>query len=345
MMERVRKKEESVGRTRAQKMAERKRVEDDLSELTACWQHSIIPSWSAQGRSRRTLSLWWRGLPPPVRGRVWRLAMDNTLNITEQLYRILVSRAQEQLSSNTGPMVGREETLELIRLDVSRTFPQLCIFQQGGPYYQLLHNVLSAYVCYRPDIGYVQGMSFIAAILILNLDEADAFIMFANILNKPMLSAFFTMDQVKMSDYYSDFIELLMDHLPQLQCHLAKINLHPDMYLMDWIMTLFSKCSPLDVTCRIWDMMIRDGEQFLFKAAFGILSLYQDKLLQENDFVFVAQFLSKLPDDIDCDRLFQRIEVGGQKYHYVETLINVTFQACPSLRPKKTLSSLASSFW
>ena len=38
-------------------------------------------------------------------------------------------------------------------------------------------------------------MSFIAAILILNLDEADAFIMFANILNWPLLAAFFTVDQ------------------------------------------------------------------------------------------------------------------------------------------------------
>ena len=38
-------------------------------------------------------------------------------------------------------------------------------------------------------------MSFIAAILILNLDEADAFIMLANMLNWHLLAAFFTVDQ------------------------------------------------------------------------------------------------------------------------------------------------------
>ena len=38
-------------------------------------------------------------------------------------------------------------------------------------------------------------MSFIAAILILNLDEADAFIMFANLLNWPLLTSFFSVDQ------------------------------------------------------------------------------------------------------------------------------------------------------
>lgn len=37
-------------------------------------------------------------------------------------------------------------------------------------------------------------MSFIAAVLILNLEEADAFIAFANLLNKPCQLAFFRVD-------------------------------------------------------------------------------------------------------------------------------------------------------
>lgn len=37
-------------------------------------------------------------------------------------------------------------------------------------------------------------MSFIAAVLILNLEEADAFIAFANLLNKPCQMAFFRVD-------------------------------------------------------------------------------------------------------------------------------------------------------
>jgi hypothetical protein len=30
---------------------------------------------------------------------------------------------------------------------------KLCL--QGGPYYDLLHSLLGAYACYRPDVGYV----------------------------------------------------------------------------------------------------------------------------------------------------------------------------------------------
>lgn len=85
-------------------------------------------------------------------------------------------------------LADRESSLDLIKLDISRTFPSLFIFQkvtdsnsrssfhvfifllclmnlpftpphlfslQGGPYHDLLHSVLGAYTCYRPDIGYV----------------------------------------------------------------------------------------------------------------------------------------------------------------------------------------------
>jgi len=310
LMEKLKKKEQTDGKNRAHKLAEQRRAEDDLSQLTSHWSSTILPNWSTMSTNKKTQALWWKGLPPPVRGRVWKLALPNTLNLTPQLYNILVSRAREQLETkpgSTGPG-SREETLELIQLDVSRTFPQLCIFQAGGPYYQLLHNVLGAYVCYRPDIGYVQGMSFIAAILILNLEEAEAFIVFANLINWPILASFYSVEQFAMERYYTTFSSHLSTNLPSIASHFSRLGLRPDLYILDWWMTLFSKCAPLDITCRIWDLLIRDGEEFLFKAALGILSLYEDRLMAESDFILLAQFLSKLPDSLDGDKLFEKIE-------------------------------------
>lgn len=50
---------------------------------------------------------------------------------------------------------SHESSVELIKLDVSRTFPHLCFFQKNGPYHEALHNVLGAYACYNTKIGYV----------------------------------------------------------------------------------------------------------------------------------------------------------------------------------------------
>merc|ERR1719354_1144461 len=97
-----------------------------------------------------------------------------------------------------------------------RTFPSLYIFQKGGPYHDLLHSVLGAYTCYRPDVGYVQGMSFIAAVLILNMEEADAFIAFANLLNKPCQMAFFRVDHDLMLKYFAAFEVFFEENLPRL---------------------------------------------------------------------------------------------------------------------------------
>uniref|UniRef100_A0A669F4E7 TBC1 domain family member 14 n=1 Tax=Oreochromis niloticus TaxID=8128 RepID=A0A669F4E7_ORENI len=256
------------------------------------------------------------GIPPSVRGKVWSLAVGNELNITHELYNICLSRAKEKWKSTAALFtetesedVGssdRESSLELIKLDISRTFPQLCIFQKGGPYHDVLHSILGAYTCYRPDVGYVQGMSFIAAVLILNLDTADAFIAFANLLNKPCQMAFFRVDHSLMLTYFAAFEVFFEENLPKLFAHFKKNNLTPDIYLIDWIFTLYSKSLPLDLACRVWDVFCRDGEEFLFRTALGLLRLYQD-VLTSMDFIHMAQFLTRLPDLIPADQLFQHI--------------------------------------
>lgn len=69
------------------------------------------------------------------------------------------------------------------------------------------------------------------------------------------------------------------------------------------IFTLYSKSLPLDLACRVWDVFCRDGEEFLFRTGLGILRLYEDILLQM-DFIHIAQFLTKLPEDITSEKLF-----------------------------------------
>ncbi|XP_034537719.1 TBC1 domain family member 12 isoform X2 [Notolabrus celidotus] len=297
-------------------MKERHRQEDIISNAMVIWNSEILPNWDTMKGTRRVRDLWWQGLPPSVRGRVWSLAIGNELNITPELYEIFLSRAKEKWRSYSetssvndnesdggASLADRESSLDLIKLDISRTFPSLFIFQKGGPYHDLLHSVLGAYTCYRPDIGYVQGMSFIAAVLILNLEEAEAFITFANLLNKPCQMAFFRVDHELMLKYFAAFEVFFEENLPRLFNHFQTNNLTPDLYLIDWIFTLYSKSLPLDVACRVWDVFCRDGEESLFRTGLGILRLFEEVLLQM-DFIHIAQFLTRLPEDLQSHTLF-----------------------------------------
>jgi len=57
-----------------------------------------------------------------------------------------------------------------------------------------MKDVLEAYVSYRPDIGYVQGMSYLAAVLLLYLDPFPAFVCMANLLNRPCQLIFYRLE-------------------------------------------------------------------------------------------------------------------------------------------------------
>ncbi|RZF49182.1 hypothetical protein LSTR_LSTR008468 [Laodelphax striatellus] len=314
MVEAARKKELKEVKHRKRQLQAQLRLEELQAQAARTWNQDILPKWDTMHNSRKARELWWQGVPPCVRGRVWKLAIGNELNLTHQLYDICCLRAQDMLkSANDGNCDrstedNKESSVQLIQLDISRTFPNLCIFQQGGPYYDMLHCLLGAYVCYRPDVGYVQGMSFLAAVLILNMEVADAFICFANLLNRPCHMAFFSLNQSLMQAYYATYNDLLCENLPQIFMHFKDSSLTPDLYLLDWIYTVFTKAMNLDLACRVWDIFLRDGEEFIFRTALGVLHLCKDTLL-EMDFIHGSKYLTKLPEDLPADQLFKSIAV------------------------------------
>jgi hypothetical protein len=72
-----------------------------------------------------------------------------------------------------------------------------------------------------------------------------------------------------MNAYYGAYNDFFRENLPRLYTHFIQTCLSADLYLLDWLYTVFAKAMPLDVACRVWDVFLRDGEEFLFKAALG----------------------------------------------------------------------------
>lgn len=55
------------------------------------------------------------------------------------------------------------------------------------------------------------------------------------------------------------------------------------MFIVDWVLTLFSKSLPLDLAMRIWDYFFFEGTPFIFRVTLGILK-YGSSLLESADF-------------------------------------------------------------
>lgn len=126
-----------------------------------------------------------------------------------------------------------------------------------------------------------------------------------------------------MNRYFRIHQILFEYNIPKLYAHFDEQKVKPDLYLIDWIFTLFSKSLPLDVMSRVWDVFFRDKEEFLFRTALGILNLYKDSLV-ELDFIHIVQFLTKLPENINATQLFKSIE-------QIETNVDDAFFSFKSL--------------
>ena len=52
----------------------------------------------------------------------------------------------------------------------------------------------------------------------------------------------------------------------------------PGVYFDGWLTALFLNHQPFDVCARLWDIVILEGDVFLFRAAIGILGVLETRL-------------------------------------------------------------------
>jgi hypothetical protein len=137
--------------------------DDTAHTLLRIWEEHVLPNWDDVIRQKRTRELWWRGISPRSRGKVWAKAIGNELGLTDASYTAALRRAQglEKTVKSGSQLTADEEKkkvwLDNIESDMKKTFPELRIFQPDGPLHEGLKDVLRAYAMYRSDVGYVHG--------------------------------------------------------------------------------------------------------------------------------------------------------------------------------------------
>ena len=110
-----------------------------------------------------------KGIPDFLRSAVWvgvAGAWDAALQVE---FDSLVERLLHEQPQN--------ETI--INKDLSRCFPHHDLFKDAeGEGQKMLGTVLKAYSLYDTEIGYCQGMAFVAGVLLMNMPVKDAFCVF-----------------------------------------------------------------------------------------------------------------------------------------------------------------------
>ncbi|CDO73072.1 hypothetical protein BN946_scf185007.g126 [Trametes cinnabarina] len=199
--------------------------------------------------------------------------------VTLDAYKTCLSRARRALASGTFPTT----VLSLMEDDIRTTLPSIHLFiPDKGPMYQDLRDMLCAWVVSRSDegLGYVLGVAKIAAMILLNMPAEHGFIVLRNLLERHCLRSFYggmaTKDDVEA--YYRIFDTLLADGMPKIYFNFKQHQVSPAAYLPDWIVPLFLDHLPFEACARVWDVIMLEGDAFLYRAALAILGVLEPRL-------------------------------------------------------------------
>uniref|UniRef100_A0A2K5VGA5 Rab GTPase-activating protein 1 n=2 Tax=Catarrhini TaxID=9526 RepID=A0A2K5VGA5_MACFA len=167
-----------------------------------------------------------------------------------------------------------------ITRDINRTFPAHDYFKDtGGDGQDSLYKICKAYSVYDEEIGYCQGQSFLAAVLLLHMPEEQAFSVLVKIMFDYGLRELFKQNFEDLHCKFYQLERLMQEYIPDLYNHFLDISLEAHMYASQWFLTLFTAKFPLYMVFHIIDLLLCEGISVIFNVALGLLKTSKDDLL------------------------------------------------------------------
>ncbi|XP_041651890.1 USP6 N-terminal-like protein isoform X2 [Cheilinus undulatus] len=234
----------------------------------------MVKKWDKYKNSDRMVKRVYKGIPLQLRGRAWALMLD-------------VERAKKD---NEGKYEKMKEQARLysseikqIDLDINRTFRNHIMFMDRfGVKQQSLFHVLAAYSVYNTEVSYCQGMSQIAALLLMYMNEEDAFWALSQLLTNQRhgMHGFFVPGFPKLQRFQAHHDQIISKLIPKLKKHLDKEQMSAGIYCTKWFLQCFIDRTPFTLTLRLWDIFILEGERLLTAMSYTILKIHKKRLLK-----------------------------------------------------------------
>ncbi|XP_074128456.1 TBC1 domain family member 1 isoform X3 [Sminthopsis crassicaudata] len=313
-----------------------KRLKLDYEEITPCLK-DVTSVWekmlSTPGRSKikfdmeKMHSAVGQGVPRHHRGEIWKfLAEQYQLkhqypSSKQQPKDIPYKELLKQLTSHQ----------HAILIDLGRTFPTHPYFAaQLGAGQLSLYNILKAYSLLDKEVGYCQGLSFVAGVLLLHMSEEDAFKMLKFLMFDMGLRKQYREDMIILQIQMYQLSRLLHDYHRDLYNHLEEHEICPSLYAAPWFLTMFASQFPLGFVARVFDMLFLQGSEVIFKVALSLLGSHKPLILQHENLENIVEFIKNtLPNlglvqmektinqvfEMDISRQLQAYEV---EYHVLQ---------------------------
>ena len=196
---------------------------------------------------------------------------------------------------------------EQIKKDLLRTAPNNISFQYGKENYNKLYHILSAYSNYNKNIGYVQGLNFLAAHCIRIYDkEIDAFIFLDGLIRKFKLEHLFGIKNNELDQKLNEMEKTVNKWCPEVNKHLQKIFLNYDFFTCKWMITLFSNYMNIKYLFELWDYLIIFGWKF-FKGFIISVIKFNEKLILNSSLETITKIMNDILKTKEFENNFNNI--------------------------------------
>ncbi|EHB16223.1 TBC1 domain family member 1, partial [Heterocephalus glaber] len=260
-----------------------------LKEVTSVWEKMLI----TPGRSKikfdmeKMHSVGQEGVPRHHRGEIWKFLAEQF-----HLRHPFPSKQQPKDVSYKELLKQLTSQQHAILIDLGRTFPTHPYFSaQLGAGQLSLYNILKAYSLLDQEVGYCQGLSFVAGILLLHMSEEEAFKMLKFLMFDMGLRKQYRPDMIILQIQMYQLSRLLHDYHRDLYDHLEEHEIGPSLYAAPWFLTVFASQFPLGFVARVFDMIFLQGSEVIFKVALSLLGSHKPLILQHENLETIVDFI------------------------------------------------------
>ncbi|XP_035890810.1 USP6 N-terminal-like protein isoform X2 [Anopheles stephensi] len=242
-------------------------------------------NWDGAATKKNLPRRIMKGIPDRMRSAIWRKLLDLDRQIRENvgMYERMLQCARQH-----------SPDIRQIDFDVNRQFRNHLFYRERySVKQQSLFRVLAAYSMYNTEIGYCQGMSTVAAVLLMYFDEEDTFWALDVLMTSPRyaMHGLYIVGFPKLMRFLAHHDRILTKCMPSLKKHLDKHEVHSVLYSLKWFFVIFIERIPFSLCLRVWDIYMMFGERVLTVMAYTILKIHKSKLLRMKDMDQVTDFL------------------------------------------------------
>ena len=263
------------------------------SRREAKWE-TMLASWTMTSTFRRQVlkRRIRKGIPMKLRKEVWQKIIN--MEDARLWFPDPVSYDVKKLSSYVKTTIEK---------DIGRTYPNDARFaHEEGDGQQSLKRVLQWYAAYDATVNYCQGMSFVAALLLTQLEEQEAYYCFVATMQKKALRTLYLPGLVDLMRKVFVFNKLVQVHLPDVHQHMSAEGVEVGMFCTEWHMTLFSRAFDEELACRTFEIFIFEGYKIVYRISLSLLKSLEKKILKSN-FEGIMSAIRALPDQVHTDKL------------------------------------------